>query len=301
MIGKLETDLDRKRQDVAYFESGAAYAEEANKRADKAAGESQSAPKSWNGNVTFDEAVRMGRDGWPEGRDRVTQLTGNLVASIAGRICREEWVTDCEGSYVDLGLFVAREPEYWVRPEEVYSETGSARRHVRILYNGTVSAGVDPDVIEARGAAIAALADLLELAGNAVTVDLVFTVDDGQIEERKRGKTQFIALKPATERADLGKLMFWLAHPSALRRLGFAYWEGYNTADRDAWGFWSHRGYGHLTTGPFVDEHEPKPDVYIGQGYIGTPEGRGRWTDIDATRRWLESTLAELGVRLTPA
>lgn len=293
MIGRFEPTVTRARQTLARFESAGEYARACEARADATGGEASVTDghsTEWTGAPTLASAVRLGIDGWAEGRDKVEKLTGGLVASLAGRIMREEWVPDVEGHYIDVPLFLEGEPECWRRPEEVYSETGTARRHVRILFNGTVSGGVPVEVINARGAALAALVDLLELAGHAVTLDLVHSSGRGEVF------SQIVALKPANERADLAKLMFWLAHPSALRRMAFAYWEGLSQADRQKHSFVKHGGYGQCQT-PYLDEAE-RPDVYIGEGNIGTPEGRGLWTDLAATKKWLSATLAELGVRI---
>jgi hypothetical protein len=284
---KIETYI--KTQTLDRFDSASEYVAAALKRANKEKGQSSVPPQHWSGNVTLEDAARLAINGWPEARDKVAKISGRLVAELSGRIMRQEWIPDVEGEFIDVPLFVSGEPECWRRPELEYSETGSAVRHVRIMVNGAVSASVDPDVIEARGATLAALVDLLELAGDMVTVQLVFNISHGEATE---GLGQLITIKRSDERADIGTLTYWLAHPSALRRLAFAYWEGCPEDVQRRFGILG--SYGHPAD-PKLDESE-YPDLYFGRAYTGTPGGAGLWTNLTKVREWLSETLGKLGV-----
>src|SRR5262245_14840394 len=96
----------RHRTQVTRYESAEEFAEAANKRRDREKGTvsiEEDRRTSFTGVATYEEAHRMATlTGWPEGRAKIEALTGNLVASLAGRIMREDWIPDVEGNYVDL-------------------------------------------------------------------------------------------------------------------------------------------------------------------------------------------------------
>jgi len=296
MIGSLGAcPIKIPNQVIHRFDSTAEYLASSRKGADRNAS-SYNGKSAFTKTDNFAEATKLAEDGWSAGREMVSKLTGALISSVSGRIMRHEWVPDVEGQYVDLGLYIAKEPEHWIRPEE-HEGFGSARRHLKILYNGSVSCGVDAKVINARGAAIAALAELLELAGDSVSINLQYSVAASPDMAVAKAYVDKIPVKRPGDRVDLNMLMFWLAHPSALRRIAFGSWEGNDLETRRKFGFGEIHGcYGW----PCESELEPDemPDLYISSGYIGTPEGRGLWTDEAATKKWLVETLTQLGVHL---
>ncbi len=245
---------------------------------------------------TYADAVRLAETGWPTGLARVAPLIGDLTAEFAGRILREEWTPDVVGNYVDPGRYLAGEPDCFMRLEEVETHIGHIRPRVKILMNRGVAGDVGSDVIEARGAATVALVDLLELAGYAVSITIVFAVTS---PSRSRLIVDYITIKPENQRADLSTLAFWLAHPSAQRRLHFARRESFDAHTRQEFEFGGRYGTGYgRSVDPSINEFEP--DIYISAGHVGTPAGYARWTNLDATRAWLEETLKTLGVKLSP-
>lgn len=284
MIGKLQPAA--KRGTTYSLDNVETFTKACGLRANKQE-QSHVGPSRFTGTDSYAEAEQLAMNGWSEGRQKVEALTGSLVASLSSRIVREEWVADVEGAYVDLGLYVAHEPEYWRRPEEVWSD-GASRKHVRILVNGSASCGVDANLIMRRGAGIAALVDLLELAGMAVTLDLVYCIRDSRSD---KNISTMVTLKRADERGDPNKLVFWLAHPSALRRMMFAWWEGCSEADRRAYAISTIYGW---PDDPILDAHEQQPDIYFGRMYYGESD----WQSEESIRRWLEKTLADTGVHL---
>ena len=258
------------------------------------AGEAAMGPRKWSGNVTLAQAIQMGINGWPEGRDRVEKLVGGFVAYLASRIQREEWNPDVEGHFYDIGRYLSGEPEYWMHPENVHAEPATSVKQVRILYNASVSCVISKDVIERRGAAISALADLLELAGHHVTIDLCFCVSERPGGGGYEGVLDLVRLKSANERVDLSKLMFWMAHPASLRKLAFASWSAMPEETCRRFDFYAGKSYSYPAN-PLLSEADT-PEIYLGSGGSWEPQ----WNNNLSTRNWIEKLLGEVGVKLAP-
>lgn len=108
------------------------------------------------------------------------------------------------------------------------------------------------------------------------------------------GMADFVTVKRSNERLNLDVVMFWLAHPAALRRMAFARWEGLDKATRERYHFYKMEGYGACAE-PIVDS---EPDVYFESGDL---YGGPMWADPEKVKEWIENKLTELGVALTPA
>jgi len=266
---------------------------------DHSHGSSTSEDSHFTGTDSYDEAARLALEGWPEGRNKVAAISTGLVAELSGRIQREEWVADVEGQVIDVGLYLSGEPECCRRLDLVDSIIGSARPFIRIVISGTVSAGVSTEVITTRGAAIAALADLMELAGYAVQVDVIFPNSSQRYGKGGRYLCSTVHVKQSSERLDLDSLTFWTAHPSALRRIAFARWEALDEENRRTFGFgtsgYDRCGYGNVCDPPAADLEGV--DVYLGSALLGADH----WNSPEKARAWIESSLGTLGVKLQTA
>lgn len=288
MIGKPE-NLDKAAPElrrVDHFASASEYIAFLKPSADSC--KTDSYTTGFSGTASYAEADKLAREGWPEGRDKASKLSGGQVADIGSRIQRMDWAHDVEGSIIDVALYLDGEPECFMRPEIVETEIGSHQQHVKIVFNHSVSGSVSNDVIEQRGAAFAALAELLELAGKQVTV--ILACGAGNLPAGKSA-TYYVTIKGPSERVDLSSLMYWLAHPSALRRHGFAYLEtlgaGYQVP-----------GYGRPIDPSINLDGHGDTDVYVSSALHG-PDCPSTWGNPTAVAEWITKTLGELGVTFT--
>jgi hypothetical protein len=99
---------------------------------------------------------------------------------------------------------------------------------IDIVMNCSYSGAIDAKHIMNYGAAIASYIDALEASGYSVSLAI------GAASETYQSNIEqgcVINLKTQGEALDLGKLAFFIAHPSFLRRLAFAQWEVFNTKD----------------------------------------------------------------------
>lgn len=285
-----------KEHSFLFFDSPGAYLAHAIKSADHSYGAStrDSSREEWDLSAGWDGAVALGRDGWPEGREAIAPLTGRLIDSLSSRMSLETWTPRDEGEFFDVEDVLAGEPECWRTLQTVDGE-GVARRRVQLAVTGCASGGVHAKALAARGAAICALIDLLEVAGFAVKVDTVFATgydEDGCLI------SDAVTVKGYDERADMGMLAFWIGHPANLRRIAFASWEGRDSALRDRLGIRDGYGYGRvqdareLLLGYRPDIALPGPDLYI-------PGTYDAWEKADGAEKWIRKTMEDMGIKFT--
>jgi hypothetical protein len=168
----------------------------------------------WSGGVSFAEAARLARVGWPEGAARVASIAAEVTADIGGEVSRElAAVTyDVAGLWVDVGRLATGEPECCA--VEYHPD---AARVTKIVVNVSANARVRPtDMIKA-GAAVAAAIDAHESTGRRCEV----WIASGS-KRSGGGELQVLVLvKPADQHLDLDRLAF-LVSPAATILLGRA-------------------------------------------------------------------------------
>lgn len=186
--------------------------------------------QAFNATDSLDHALKLAKDGWPEGTKRIHDLENKLnISNLRSAIGDAEVeVYDTAGAFVDVGLYLDGEPECMGEFEEVRAKNP---RVVTIYINVAVSGGTFTDKVMRKGAAAGALVDLLESAGistevvaiemsNWIPTAATYTAAD----TNGRGKCYIVrtVVKRAGETLDLDRLAFALVHPAYLRRLVFA-------------------------------------------------------------------------------
>lgn len=200
--------------------------------------------------TSFDHAVELATNGWPEGAARVRRLAKELRLKMPMQPMQSTYY-DIAGSYVDVGRYLEGEPECMVD----FREEPTKRHTFRVGFNVCVNGGVDAREIEANGAALCVLIDRLESIGVRVEV----TAFDQCAPVCVLATT----VKECDQPLDLDRVTFALAHPSFLRRLGFGWRDGRPVEERNAMHAW--------------DFGSGKPSGYGGHE---TYQGRyGQWTD----------------------
>lgn len=252
---------------------------------------SERSVKEFYGTDTFDDAVMLARRGWPEGARKAQAFSTTLVERVVGRVEREDIAFDVEGAYFDTARLLRSEPEHWIRWETTQEATQSVgSKCISICLNGSVHWAIDRDIIVARGAAVVALAALLEYANFNVELTLAFRTENHQ----GQALTSLITLKRYGEPSDVATIAFALAHPSSPRRLNFAAKEQESKDVRRALGVTSNGVYGYPKDLPEVAQKEFS--VYLPAG--STENGFGHWNDANATESWVLDQLVKAGVRV---
>lgn len=180
---------------------------------------------TWYGSASLDDAVQQCLSGWHDIRPQVDEMFSRMEEHInmaLGEVFETRF--DVCGDSVDIDRFLVGEPEHMM--DYVMVPAGRMGRVVRVLVNGSASCQVDPERILQRGTVVTALIDLMSKLGVGVEVWL-----ESASRDSKTGSvgTQLTMLHSSEQRLDIDNLMFALAHPSMLRRIGFSVME------RSAW------------------------------------------------------------------
>lgn len=236
----------------------------------------------WHAGWTRSRAM-AGAAGWPDGVGRVKRLTDRFVNTLASKISLPEYYPEVTGDYFDVGVLMSGEPEHWYQREDAPVTIDAAGRIYRVVLNLGASCTIDADCLARRGAAAAAVVQLLELSGRAVELIAVSTsVRSGT------GLAVAVTLKASNESLDLDRLALVAIHPAGLRRLWFRLFENLATdTERDALGMHEGGGYG-----------APRDVAESEQGDIYSPAmfgGAGPFYDDAGAETWLQTELKKLG------
>lgn len=240
---------------------------------------------SWAGG-SFTQALRWAKEGWREGVERLDSQSKPIFERITGMIERYEAYYSEEGTQLDVARYLDNEPECWVRMESVISQ-GAGLRLIRLVYNIGVSGGVEKEVIEARGVAVASLVECLEYAGHRVQVDLAMpasSVADGAADAQIT-----VRLKEFDQAFDHERFAYAIIHPTVLRRLIFSIMEQFSEHLLKL--LTIPGSYGKPTD---VSEDTERGDIYIGQALLGAVH----WTSVQAASQWILDTLKAQGVSI---
>ncbi len=241
----------------------------------------------WAGG-TWQQAVALARTGWKEGADRVRRLSDGYTAAITNLVDKTVYYYDVSGSYVDVARYVEGEPEhFWEFATERVQQAGT-RIH-RIIVQGGYSSVTEEDTIYRRGAAITALVDVLETVGIRTEIQLVATARGNQA----KGWFEYrVPVKEADEPLDIDRVAYFLAHPSSLRRLGFACDERFLPESE-------HGCYGIRANGTYGWARDTPDTVYRSSGlYVGENNGQDAWRYDKQAVAWIISQLQALGIEV---
>lgn len=237
---------------------------------------SRSGDKKFTGTDTFEEAMELALNGWEYATKQARALSSALFDKVSSMVERDHIVYDVEGLDIEMGAYTRNEPECWMQIHKEMEK--SAGRIVRIVVNAGASAVVDKKTIIGRGAAVAALIELLDFAGTRCEV-----VTHSQFSKALAVRT---LIKAADQPLDLARLMYAVGHPSMLRRLMFSALE-HNPEQHEEAGIY---GYGF----PANAAEEQKGDVYLESMYGSDAQ----WTDAELAKQWVIDELRAQGVEI---
>ena len=225
---------------------------------------------SWTGTDSMAHALKLAREGWPEGEAKVSALAKRLEQALVHGIVREEQNYDVEGMTFDTARYLEGEPECWVKIEESTSE--GPHRNLCIMLNVAASAGVSARVLEARGAATAALVSLLEYAGTRVEVWVACAWGNGTPSFTWKAK-----VKAYDQPIEPSRLAFALVSPSICRRFSFRLAEQLPQSLQHVAGY--DNGYGQPQRYP----HIPKDALYIDKAHLY----ESQWSSTEGALAWI--------------
>lgn len=225
-------------------------------------GSSVTSTAEWTGGTkTVAQATGMmvsGTDGVLEQigsiRDKVRERIGSIDTSVF------RFENNVYGTRLDMGSYLADSPTCFLN---AYEEPDRRPvKFVRILVDTTFSAMVPARDIVARGSAVVALCDTLNLCGYTTEV---WAVSTNGGSGRVRGSKELAVLIPVQrvgEPWDVRSAMFPLSNAGFLRRLVFGVMESMSKDEREAFGVGG--GYGTVMEckkGSLADSHCGGADI----------------------------------------
>lgn len=196
----------------------------------------------WSGTPTWEDAVELGVNGWPDGLkkiDKIFSKLGSTQAMVHGT--RKAVKRNVHGSRVDVPRAMTGDPYCMIRRKPVRTSDGN---HIKVAVNVVASANVEPEEIIARGAAVCALISKLESDGYSTEL-IAF-----ECSTKNDGKYIFhVPVKRPEDFLNRERVAMMLGHPASLRRGFFA------AAERTPKGvFDEYFGYGYGTVGDLTSD-----------------------------------------------
>lgn len=216
----------------------------------------------WAGGLTWEQAKMMAVSGWKDGMLEIEKYRAKILPIIAEKVLRPQQVYSIAGYNVDVGSFLANEPECFIARE--YEERNYPGRIYKIVCSLSFSAAITPETIIQRGALICAMIDAIEFAGHRAEAICNVALCDNDNSKYRQGEYKedgwleiSITVKKSSQPLDMSDLAFCLAHPSMLRRIMFS------VAEIEGWSdFASNYGY--------PAEATDKGDIYLQEIFSGT-------------------------------
>jgi len=213
----------------------------------------------WSGGLTWEQAKQMAISGWREGMHEIEKYRAKIVPIITERVLRPKQIYSVAGYNVDIGSFMANEPECFLARE--YEKRNYPGQIYKIVASISFSAAIKPETIIQRGAMICALIDAIEFAGhraevicnNASTVRENIEYRQGKYKENGWFEVS-VTVKKTSQPLEMSDLAFCLAHPSMLRRIMFS------VDELEGWSDFAN-AYG------YPAEASDKGDIYIKEIY----------------------------------
>lgn len=237
----------------------------------------------WHGGLTWEQAKNMAISGWREGMVEIEKYRANIIPVITEKVLRPKQVYSVAGYYVDVGSFLANEPESFIARE--YEERNYPGRIFKIVCSISFSAAISPETIIQRGAMICALIDAIEFAGHRAEVICNDAMSIGSSQYFREGNNKkegwmeiSVVVKKTSQSLEMTDLAFCLAHPAMLRRIMFS------VAEIEGWSDF-------VTNYGYPAEATDKGDIYIGEIFSETV------TD-DKAINWVLEELEKLGINI---
>jgi len=237
----------------------------------------------WSGGLTWEQAKAMAISGWRDGMIEIEKYQAKILPIIAEKVLRPKQIQSIAGYCVDVGSFLANEPECFISRE--YEERNYPGQIYKIVCSISFSAAITPETIIQRGAMICALIDAIEYAGHRAEVVCNDAISIGHSEDYRKGKYKnqgwmeiSVVVKKTSQPLEMTDLAFCLAHPAMLRRIMFS------VAEIEGWSdFMSNYGY--------PAEATEKGDIYLREIFSGT-------VPDDKAINWVLEELDKLGINI---
>ncbi len=214
---------------------------------------------NWSGGLTWEEAKRMAQSGWTEGMKEIEKYQAKISPIVAQKVLRPIQIYAQTGYTVDIGAFLANNPECFITRE--FEARNYPGKVYKVVCSISFSAAIKPETIIQRGAMICALIDAIEYAGHRAEVICNDAMSASAYDRTGKNKSSgwleiSTVVKKANQPLEMTDLAFCLAHPSMLRRIMFS------AAEIEGWSDFAQE-YG------YPAEATDKGDIYIREVFSG--------------------------------
>lgn len=244
--------------------------------------------KRFTATESMDEAVALSRKGWPEGLKEVQRMRLGLEDLVSGLVPVPEPRYGQIGHVVHIGRYLAGRPDCMIELVDRGQTRETVRPKIlRLVCNITSSCAVGEQTILRRGAAMIALVQTLARFRIRCSIDLSMAITT-KVDESGDKLEYTLRIKHEQEHVNMDRLAFFMAHPSALRRIGMAIMEHENEDMRSHYGIGIDKGgYG-----------LPCSSSYRGDIYLDKIITTADWSEA-FTIAWLKKSLAAQGISLS--
>lgn len=206
------------KRDIEIYESlGEAVRHAQNNPSPKS---SKTGGQSFTGTKDLAQACDLALNGWSEVRPQVNKLFGELESSISLTLDEQFGIRfDYSGDSVDMGRYMSGDPECMM--DYVTEPQSRMGRVIKVMVNVANSASISAEQIINRGVVVVALLDVLKKLGLGVELWTEMAISDKGVDSGNRF-SQLVKVHDSADMLDVDSTMFAIAHPSMLRRIGFA-------------------------------------------------------------------------------
>lgn len=184
--------------------------------------DSHSTNESFTGTPNWPYMEKVAENGWTKGRALVAASLETIFQTGAAQLAAGEAIEyDIAGHYPDAALAASGETFAMVNAGDLAAD----KPIIKLVVNLAASCHVNKKFLANRGAAIAALVDQIESAGNSCEIHAVSPSTNDSKKEKNYLQCECIVLKRAGERLGIDEIAFGLGHPSMLRRVCLAIME----------------------------------------------------------------------------
>ena len=241
--------------------------------------------ENWDLGVGFSGALKLAEEGWVDGVEEVRRARERLGALVRPRTHQQDFeMREDGGSFVDVGTYCSGEPECFgnFKPPE------RPVKPIKVVVGTSYSWTFTSAEITRRGALIVALIDALEELGYMVECHME-SANTGH--DYGAGVHCVRALLKATNQSvDVDRLAFWITHPAARRRIGFAVNEQEPRNVRQLFGY----GCGGSYYGTPTSLPQEGDDLHFASLLASDPV-TANWKDDDRAVRYMRQLLVEKG------
>lgn len=241
----------------------------------------------WAGG-SYDECVTLATQGWMDARPNVEAILepvrehmSTLLSDVPDRF------HDITGFEPNIERYIDGEFECMI--DEMPIRILKEGKVFTLLINGCFDNMVKKETVFARGAAICALVESLQMLG----CDLNIWVETTVRSVGRKLLSTLTKVHDAGENLDINNVMFPIGHPGWLRRIVFGIMEGETVGVRKNFNITEHGGYGVPTSGTMCGE-------MVNPSFVMTLGASHRDQDITDPVGWVLKQLAAQGLYDAP-